>query len=1007
MTRLLCLLLLTASTLSSHAELEWIWLSKPATDKQQVTFRSTFKAPADLKAAAVRFTCDNGAKLLINGKAAAENPDWMSPTKANITSFIKAGEENTLLVNATNKGGSAAFLLELTLKGADGKDSVIETNAKNWQATTTGKEEWGTPVVVGKYGANPWGLVFEKGNPKRNNPGVALDADDINCLPGFELQQLYVVPKEEQGSWVALAVDPKGRLLACDQYGKLYRLTAPEIGKEGAAVLTKLNVEIEGAHGLIYAFDSLYFMKNEGGGDHGLYRLRDTNGDDQFDEVKLLRKLAGGGEHGCHSLVLAPDGKSIFVNAGNHTKVPEPLEHSAAPRHWGEDHIIERMWDANGHARGIMAPGGYICQVNPDGTDWTLLCMGFRNEFDICFNDQGELFTYDADMEWDIGSPWYRPTRINHCVSGADFGWRSGSGKWPTYYPDSLPAIVDIGPGSPTGVVSGVGAKFPERYQRAIYAADWTYGTMYAIHLTPKGATYEAKKEEFIFGKPLPLTDVVISPNDGAMYFAIGGRRTQSALYRCVYTGSESTAKAAATPITPEFAQRRELEALHKEGGTPETVAKAIPALSHPDRNIRYAARIALEHQPLADWKTKALNQTEPDAVIEATIALARTAQADDRTDILRLLGSLASQSISTEQSLGAIRALQLIIIRLGQPEAETTQAILEQLEPLFPSKNPWIDRELCATLVSLGSKSVISKAVQLMATATDDHVDVAEASLLARNEGYARAANEMHASRPNKQQIWFAFCLREATVGWTPDLWRAYFAWFPRTGAWKGGNSFRGFLENTRKEALANVTDEALRGELDTLSSKLEMPAMANIQMPKGPGHPWTLDEIMALTANGIKGRNFQRGKDMYTATMCATCHRFNGDGGSIGPELTGAGNRYTMKDFLENIITPSKVISDQYDSQEIKKTDGSTIIGRIMAEENGVVSVAVNPFAPQFVTKIPATEITSRKTYAVSMMPPGLINSLNQDELLDLIAYTLSGGSPKDKAFDPADKK
>jgi hypothetical protein len=104
------------------------------------------------------------------------------------------------------------------------------------------------------------------------------------------------------------------------------------------------------------------------------------------------------------------------------------------------------------------------------------------------------------------------------------------------------------------------------------------------------------------------------------------------------------------------------------------------------------------------------------------------------------------------------------------------------------------------------------------MATATDDHVDVAEASLLARNEGYARAANEMHASRPNKQQIWFAFCLREATVGWTPDLWRAYFAWFPRTGAWKGGNSFRGFLENTRKEALANVTDEALRGELNQL---------------------------------------------------------------------------------------------------------------------------------------------------------------------------------------------
>jgi putative heme-binding domain-containing protein len=85
-----------------------------------------------------------------------------------------------------------------------------------------------------------------------------------------------------------------------------------------------------------------------------------------------------------------------------------------------------------------------------------------------------------------------------------------------------------------------------------------------------------------------------------------------------------------------------------------------------------------------------------------------------------------------------------------------------------------------------------------------------------------------------------------------------------------------------------------------------------------------------------------------MYRSIMCATCHRFNGDGGSIGPDLTGSGNRYTLRDLLENIIDPSKVISDQYDSHEITKKDGSVLIGRIVVEENEKVFLMTNPFAP-----------------------------------------------------------
>ncbi len=228
------------------------------------------------------------------------------------------------------------------------------------------------------------------------------------------------------------------------------------------------------------------------------YRLRDTNGDDQYDRVDHLKEIRGGGEHGPHGLRLTPDGKSIVLVAGNHTLPPEGFQASRVPKNWGEDQLLPRQWDANGHARGILAPGGWIARTDPDGKTWEILSSGYRNSYDIAYNSEGELFAYDSDMEWDMGMPWYRPTRAVHATSGSEFGWRSGTGKWPTYYVDSLPPLVNIGPGSPVGVTFGYGAKFPSKYQKMLYLCDWTFGTIYGLHLEPSGSTYKAVKEEFL-----------------------------------------------------------------------------------------------------------------------------------------------------------------------------------------------------------------------------------------------------------------------------------------------------------------------------------------------------------------------------------------------------------------------------------------------------------------------------------------------------------------------------
>lgn len=1025
--RLLTLLSLLSLPAALHAEPQWIWSSKKAQPQEKATFRFSFPLKLTPKSASLSLTCDNGATVFINGKKTAINEDWQKPIKTDVLKHLLLGDTNVIEVQATNKGGSAGLIAKLELEKQQGGVEVIETNGQ-WQAAPTGQTDWKPVAVLGAYGVGPWGKVFDGKIGSSKGDGSVIAAADVTVPKGFKVELLYTVPKEEQGSWVALTTDEKGRLIACDQYGSLYRMNVPALGKTELLKPEKLKVDFGKAHGLLYAFNSLYVMVNENGKDNGLYRLQDTDKDDQYDKVEKLVTMAGGGEHGLHSMTVSPDGKRIYFNAGNHAELPNELAKSRPARLWNEDHILPRMWDANGHARGRMAPGGFICSMTPEGKDVELFCYGFRNEFDIAFDLSGELFTYDADMEWDIGSPWYRPTRVNHCVSGADYGWRSGSGKWPQYYTDSLPTTLDIGPGSPTGVVSGQGAKFPAKYQRAVFVADWTYGTMWAIHLQPKGASFLAEKEEFVFGKPLPLTDVIIHPQDGAMYFAIGGRRTQSGVYRVSYVGEESTAPAQALPLDEETRMRHTLEALHQDGQDPQKIiAAAWPYLSHSDRHVRYAARVAIERLPVNLWQEKALAETQPMALIEAAVALARahgappealkekpaagasTAgigpvspdKAELQLEMLKAMSRLEGADLSIDQHLAALRALELIFIRLGKPSPEVCAAVVEKLDPLFPSQDENINRELSQILIALDDPKAPSKSLALMAQAKDDFQAVASDAVLSRNDGYANAARAAAGSRPNAQQISYMFALRNATAGWTPELRKTFFSWFPRARTWKGGNSFKGFIENIRKESLAGFVPEAERAEMDALSSKVEGADIPNYVAPKGPGRAWSVDEVVALTQGGLKGRNYKNGEAMYRSVMCATCHRFNGEGGSIGPDLTGSGNRYTMRDLMENIVEPSKVISDQYDSQEIVKKDGTTILGRVVVEENGKVFVMANPFSPNDQMAINESEIARIETRKVSMMPPGLINALNQDELLDLLAYLVSGGNDQDKVF------
>jgi hypothetical protein len=368
------------------------------------------------------------------------------------------------------------------------------------------------------------------------------------------------------------------------------------------------------------------------------------------------------------------------------------------------------MPDGRGFMRDVLAPGGVIYRVSLDGRKFEAVASGFRNIFDAAINREGELFTYDADMEYDFNTSWYRPTRICHVVSGAEFGWRNGAGKRSAFYPDNLPAVIDIGPGSPTGMTFGYGAKFPARYQNALFVLDWSWGKLHAIHLEPDGASYRAVREEFVSGAPLPLTDAIVHPRDGALYFAIGGRRVQSGLYRVTYVGSESTVLVDARPTAdPARTLRRELEAFHGRRD-PRAVSVAWPHLGHADRFIRWAARTAIEHQPVESWSSRALEERDPSIRVEALLGLARAGgvcpshrppalSAKNSAlgrKILAALEGIDWQRLDASRRLGFVRTAEIALHRFGPFDAAATAGLLKKLDPLFPSTSRDLNWLLC-----------------------------------------------------------------------------------------------------------------------------------------------------------------------------------------------------------------------------------------------------------------------------------------------------------------------
>ncbi|MCC7421939.1 MAG: c-type cytochrome, partial [Planctomycetaceae bacterium] len=162
-----------------------------------------------------------------------------------------------------------------------------------------------------------------------------------------------------------------------------------------------------------------------------------------------------------------------------------------------------------------------------------------------------------------------------------------------------------------------------------------------------------------------------------------------------------------------------------------------------------------------------------------------------------------------------------------------------------------------------------------------------------------------------------------------------------------------------------------------------------------------WKMDELTVLLDTKLKQRDFDKGREMFAAANCFGCHRFADEGGATGPDLTVLAGRFSRRDILESVLEPSKTISDQYAAVQVVTQDGRTVVGRIVNLAGDVVQINTNMLDPNALASIDRKQIEEMLPSKISMMPVGLLNTLKEDEILDLMAFLLSRGDRNSPFF------
>ncbi len=571
-------------------------------------------------------------------------------------------------------------------------------------------------------------------------------APGLRIPPGFEVVEF--ADAKLTNDIHCLTIDPKGRIVVAGR-GYIRILIDDDGNGKADRALDFASTPKDGAMGLLWEGDSLYAM-----GDGGLRRFTSKTGDKADGPATLIRAMKTGGEHAAHAIRRGPDGW-LYVLCGNNTGIDKTY--------------------ADLPTSPIKEPtAGCVVRLQPDLKKCEIVAHGFRNPYDMDFNLDGELFTFDSDNERCVSLPWYEHTRFYHVIEGRHYGWlnpqHASFWRRPPYFCDVVAPIATLGRGSPTGAACYRHNQFPPEYHGGFFLCDWTFGKIHFVKLERKGASYTATSSVFLEAQGdngFAPSACAVEPKTGDLYVAIGGRGTRGAVYRIRHIERFKTLKNELGPL--KMATRsldwNDVTRKEYEAKLPSTSAadhlRALQIarrqgsfLTEPDVASPFGTRHYFDdlcvRQAYADLMDDLFRVAPPRYVEALKIVLKNNVQLSqtmsfglgmlphDRTVTLERGLFMLNRSKVAVRRLEGVRLIQLGLGDVGarkslgtlwegySPRLDITDtATAKKLAPLFPSGDDNLDRELARTLGMLGQGDAdLRRRILAKCTAVSDPID-------------------------------------------------------------------------------------------------------------------------------------------------------------------------------------------------------------------------------------------------------------------------------------------
>jgi putative heme-binding domain-containing protein len=959
------------------------WIAGPDPQRGDWQLQRSIVSTGAVQQARIKLSIDFArAVLLINERRVLELEAFCPVQTLDVTNWMVPGE-NQFRIEVLNVSGPSAVAIELDIQLLSGATRKIVSD-NQWQTPANDSGLSAPARELGPVRPELWGTGrrdislsatenYEQWRQASSGASAKV-MSSIWTVLGFEFAVLRTAADDE-GSWISMTFDPQGKLLVSREDEGLLRMTL-SADHNSVERVERFNTDLKECRGLAFHGSTLYANANNS---RGLYSLQYSDDLASIPPATLVREFPGGVGHGRNDLLI--DGDWLYTIHGDSVDLPKDqiLDLTSPNRQWPGDDS-----DREGQLLRMHLPTGA----------WELVCAGLRNPYGLAAQSDGSLFTFDADNEYDMGTPWYRPTRYVPLLVGGDIGYRTADRKLPPRFhdqPENVPPVLTIGRSSPTAIFRDEELQFPEPYRQATFLLDWTYGRVLAIHQVRRGASWRAHSELFLQGRPLNVTDIARGP-DGAMYLITGGRKTQSSLLRVWATGEQTTPienetheRAAASYSKTQLGKLRGLEEqirVRNPGG----LDSLLDNLSAPDPTIRHAARVALERLPRELWIPRVLQFKESAPWLYGCLAMLQGASEGDIPPVLNRWLQIEPKKLQLSEKWVGLRLLDLCLRTNPAATLSKSPQILAKLQ------QEWLGGDELQVAPQVTSVEYRQRLALLMGQFSVPGPPPNVFQVLLN-------------SSLQEDQLAALLGLRNMSDGWSLEYRRRQFETLAAARRMVGGEGLPSLVAAMDAESQATLSDQE-KGQLSDLLNAAEIErtkqssALQEIELsaPRPVVRVWDLDSLAELANTPQVAGSRELGRQVFHDAQCDRCHRIGSQGAAQGPDLTFVGRRFGTRDLLESILRPSLSVAENYQLESVITDEGTVHVGRIVIEgdyRSETLVLQTDALRLDSIIEIDKRRIEAHQPIAKSPMPEGLLDTFTDNQIRDLLAYLQNPGN------------